>query len=122
MRTTLFLAAGAALFGTGRDTGDQRYEDPDHLLRLINGKDEPYVLADVRTPEEYAGGHIPTAVNVPHTEIARKPPAADKTALVIVYCRSGGRSSAAKKTLERLGYTRVVNFGGISKFRGKLAP
>ncbi len=100
--------------------GMNRYEDPAELQKLVEGKAEQYVLVDVRTRDEYAGGHIPTAVNVPHTEIGLKPPTRDQSALVIVYCRSGGRSAAAKQTLERLGYSRVVNFGGIPRYRGKL--
>jgi len=119
--TMSLLSVYVGLFGGGRSSGGSPYEDPDGLLRLVSGKTETYVLVDVRTPPEFAGGHIPTAVNIPHTEIALKPPTADKAALIIVYCRSGARSSAAKETLERLGYSKVVNFGGVSKFRGKLS-
>ena len=96
------------------------YAEPEALARLIAEKSEPYILVDVRTPAEYDSGHIPTAVNIPVTEIAEKPPTADTKALIIVYCRSGARSAAAAKTLTDLGYTRVVDFGGVSRWKGGL--
>jgi rhodanese-related sulfurtransferase len=96
------------------------YAEPEALARLVAEKTEPYMLVDVRTPEEYAAGHIPTAINIPNTEIGRTPPAADKTALLIVYCASGRRSAAAAKVLTDLGYTRVVDFGGVSRWKGTL--
>lgn len=79
-----------------------------------------HVLVDVRTPEEYAAGHIPTAVNIPVTEIAERPPSKGKSVLIIVYCRSGVRSAKAKTILTDLGYTDVVDFGGVSRWTGKL--
>jgi rhodanese-related sulfurtransferase len=96
------------------------YVDPANLARLISDKGAPYILVDVRTPEEYASGHIPTAVNIPVSQIAEKPPTDDKAALIIVYCRSGARSTTAKRTLDQLGYTDVVNFRGIGRWDGQL--
>ncbi len=97
------------------------YTDPDGLAELIAGKGEKYILVDVRTPAEYASGHVPTAVNIPVDVIGERPPSPDKSALIVVYCAKGGRASAAAKTLGDLGFTRVVNFGGISRWKGKLA-
>jgi rhodanese-related sulfurtransferase len=96
------------------------YTDPGGLADLVSGKGEKYVLVDVRTPEEYACGHIPTAVNIPVDLIAERPPSRDTSALVIVYCARGGRAAAAARTLENLGFTRVVNFGGIPRWKGRL--
>jgi phage shock protein E len=93
------------------------YEDPSKLAKLIAGKDVPYILVDVRTPAEYVSGHIPTAVNIPNTEIAARPPTDDTSALIIVYCRSGARSAAARQTLQKLGYSNVVDFGSVSRWR-----
>ncbi|MGD0728084.1 MAG: rhodanese-like domain-containing protein [Spirochaetia bacterium] len=99
---------------------ENQFSDPDALSRLITEKSEPYILVDVRTPEEYASGHIPTAVNFPVSIIAGKLATGERSALVIVYCASGRRSAIAKKTLDDLGFTRVVDFGAISRWRGEL--
>ncbi len=96
------------------------YRNPDELLGLLSTQAEPYLLVDVRTKAEYAAGHIPTAINVPYDVIAQQPPTADKSALIIVYCVSGRRSAIAASALTRLGYTRVVDFGGISRWKWEL--
>lgn len=75
------------------------------------------VIVDVRTQEEYEDGHIPGAVLIPNETLQaeKERPAAlpDTDALVLVYCRSGRRSAQAAERLAQLGYTRVVDFGGI---------
>jgi phage shock protein E len=76
---------------------------------------------DVRTPQEYSAGHIPTAVNIPVSTIAKQFPTEDKDALIIVYCASGMRSATAKRTLDAAGFTNVVNFGPVSRWEGQLA-
>ena len=81
-----------------------------------------YVILDVRTPEEYADGHIPGAINVPNenienSEIKELP---DKERLILVYCRSGRRSKEAAKKLLNLGYTNIVEFGGIIDWKGEI--
>ncbi len=98
------------------------YDDPAQLQLLITNRGEPYFLVDVRTQKEYEQGHIPTAVNIAYDVIAAHPPTADKDALIIVYCASGIRSARAKKTLEALGYLRVVDFGPISRWQGSSIP
>jgi len=114
------LAAAAVLsFADGPVADIDAYRDPDALARLIASGEPPHVLVDVRTPEEFADGHIPTAVNIPVSEIGEHPPTGDKGALIIVYCASGGRSARSKARLESLGYTRVVDFGGIFRWTGE---
>ena len=72
------------------------------------------LLVDVRTPEEYAGGHIEGAVNVPYTETDKLASAIgeDKDRSVVVYCGSGRRAGKAKTALEALGYTHIFNATG----------
>lgn len=79
-----------------------------------------YIILDVRTPEEYAERHIPGAVNVPNETIsdAEIPELPDKGQLIFVYCRSGNRSKQASDKLVRLGYTSIVEFGGINDWPG----
>jgi rhodanese-related sulfurtransferase len=114
-------AAGAAFAEQGDAAQDaQKYRNPEALARLVEEKAEPYTLVDVRTDGEYSGGHIPTAVNIPVQEIAQNPPEVPKDSLVIVYCRTGSRSSTAKVILESQGYTNVVNFGGVRSWPGEL--
>ena len=72
-------------------------------------------LIDVRTPEEFADGHIPGAVNVPLDQLGQRLEAiGPKDAAGVVYCRSGGRSAAAARRLRGLGYTAVNDLGGMS--------
>lgn len=79
-----------------------------------------YVLLDVRTPEEYADGHIPGAKNLPLQSIGKTQPSMlpDTAQRVYVYCRSGQRSRQAARRLVKLGYTDVVNIGGINRWTG----
>ena len=67
-----------------------------------------WILLDVRTQAEYEQAHIPGAVCVP-----------DKEQLILVYCRSGNRSKQASEKLVQLGYTNVVEFGGIINWPGE---
>ncbi len=77
------------------------------------------LIIDVRTAGEFSGGTIQGAVNIPYDEIAARigKVEADKSRSIIVYCRSGARSAAAKKSLEQAGYTQVINGGGFSAMR-----
>ncbi|MBE6115286.1 MAG: rhodanese-like domain-containing protein [Erysipelotrichaceae bacterium] len=85
-------------------------------------ENEGYVILDVRTPAEYHEGHIEGAINVPNEEIndkeiSRLP---DKDQLIFVYCRSGNRSKDASEKLVKLGYTNIVEFGGINTWPNEL--
>ena len=96
------------------------YTEPSRLATLLSDRTEPYFLVDVRTAAEYTDGHIPTATNIPYDQIEAHPPTSDTAALVIVYCASGGRSAKAAASLAGLGYTRVVDFGGMFRWKGPL--
>ena len=93
----------------------------DEAIKMM--KDEKnYIILDVRRPDEYAEGHIPGAINVPNeeigtTEIAELP---DKSQMILVYCRSGRRSKEASEKLVKLGYTNIVEFGGIQDYEGEI--
>jgi rhodanese-related sulfurtransferase len=80
-----------------------------------------YIILDVRRPDEFAAGHIPNAINVANetigtAEISELP---DKNQLIMVYCRSGRRSKEASEKLVKLGYTNIVEFGGILDWKGE---
>jgi rhodanese-related sulfurtransferase len=76
---------------------------------------DPYILLDVRSVEEYHEGYIANAILIPHAEIKGRAAGelADLDATILVYCRSGVRSSAAAHDLVALGYTGVYDMGGI---------
>ena len=81
-----------------------------------------YIILDVRRPDEFAAGHIPNAINVPNESIGTDeiPELPDKNQLILVYCRSGRRSKEASEKLVKLGYTNIVEFGGILDWKGEI--
>ena len=83
-------------------------------------EDKDYIILDVRRPDEYAEKHIPGAINVPNEAIGNEeiPELPDKSQLIMVYCRSGNRSKQASEKLVALGYTNIVEFGGINSWTG----
>ena len=80
-----------------------------------------YIILDVRTPEEFTERHIPGAINIPNETISTEeiPELPTKDQLILVYCRSGNRSKQASEKLTALGYTNIVEFGGINDWPGK---
>lgn len=81
--------------------------------------DQGALLLDVRTPGEFSAGHVSGAVNVPVSELEEKLATLpeNKERPIVVYCQSGRRSAAAKKVLEKAGYTKVSDLGGMSNWR-----
>lgn len=91
--------------------------DRESLRELVQRNDDTVCLIDVRSAAEYESGHIPTALNIPHTSIGGNPPHVPKDTLVVLYCQSGSRSQAARATLTRNGYSNVVNFGSLRRWK-----
>ncbi|MGF6148675.1 Thiosulfate sulfurtransferase PspE precursor [Kingella potus] len=79
------------------------------------------VWIDVRSPEEYAAGHLSDAQNIPLEQLVARAAEVqpDKTAPVNLYCKSGRRAGLAKQMLEKLGYTNVRNQGGYQDLLAK---
>lgn len=76
---------------------------------------EGATLVDVRTPEEFAAGHLPGAVNIPIQQLAnRLDELGPKDSQLVVYCRSGARSTRAEQILRKAGYDKVLNLGPMS--------
>ena len=89
---------------------------------IMMEREQGYIILDVRRPDEFAAGHIPNAINVPNEsigtdEISELP---NKHQLIMVYCRSGRRSKEASEKLVKLGYTNIVEFGGILDWKGEI--
>ena len=81
-----------------------------------------YIILDVRRADEFSTGHIPGAINVANESIGTDaiPELPDKNQLIMVYCRSGRRSKEAAEKLVKLGYTNIVEFGGILDWKGEI--
>lgn len=90
--------------------------------REIFATDGDYIILDVRRADEFAAGHIPGAINVANEAIADAQPAElpDKDQVIYVYCRSGNRSKQASAKLAAMGYTNIIEFGGIIDWTGQI--
>ncbi len=73
-------------------------------------------LVDVRTPEEYSTGSVPNAVNIPLDTIEDRIQEFKNKDSIVVFCRSGNRSSQAQHILEQYGITHVINGGSFTNF------
>jgi len=80
------------------------------------------LIVDVRRADEFADGHIPGAINVANESIGNTMPSQlpDKDRTTYVYCRSGRRSKDAAAKLARLGYSNIIECGGILDWTGEL--
>ena len=114
----------AALFLGGCTTPPQensyRQVSAEEAIALME-EESDYIILDVRTEAEYNETHIPNAVNIPNESIGTEeiPELPDKEQLILVYCRSGNRSKQASEKLAALGYTNIVEFGGINSWPGE---
>ena len=117
-----FLMALLLLTGCGAQSEESTYrqvnaEEADSMMEEESG----YIILDVRTAQEYSEKHIPGAINIPNETIGTEdiPELPDKEQLILVYCRSGNRSKQASEKLVKLGYTNIVEFGGINDWMGE---
>ncbi|WP_114313426.1 rhodanese-like domain-containing protein [Thermus caldifontis] len=79
---------------------------------LYQALDQGALVVDVRTPQEFAQGHVPGAINLPVEDIVRWGDTLPKDKPVYLYCRSGNRSRQAAEYLKRKGYTNLYNLEG----------
>ena len=112
------LLAGCAL--PVRQEVSYRQISVDEAIMMMQ-EETDYIILDVRTHEEYTDKHIPGAINIPNETIgtAEIPELPDKDQLILVYCRSGNRSKQASEKLAALGYTNIMEFGGINDWPGE---
>ena len=83
------------------------------LLERLEGENAPVIL-DVRSPEEFAEGHIPGAINIPYDQVAANLDSLEsfRTAEIVVYCRTGRRAGVAENVLREAGFTQVSDLEG----------
>ena len=106
-------ATAAVSTSTAAPVEYRKISAADAKARMDSG--DEIIILDVRTKEEYDAGHIAGAILVPNETIIDEQPdlLPDLDAEILVYCRSGNRSAQAAKKLIAIGYTNVVDFGGI---------
>lgn len=93
--------------------GGRADKDADIPALITNGA----VVIDVRTANEFSGAHIEGSINIPYHVIIRDIAQHEKSkaSAVIVYCHTGARSAAAKRSLVSIGYTNVINGGSLHR-------
>lgn len=82
-------------------------------------------IIDVRNPEEYAGGHIAGAINLPYERVGQgiqTIKGVHKDSPVLLYCRSGRRSALARTKLQQQGYRRVMDGGAMTELIKTIKP
>lgn len=112
MRTTIvmMMAIAATLFGLQSCEAQQSNIDMKNAF-----------LVDVRTPQEVAEGTVDGSTNIPLDEIEQRLSEFDNKDQIVVFCRSGSRSSQAKTILEKHGYTNIINGGTWEQVQAKVA-
>ena len=113
----LLLLSGCATQSTEKTYRQITMEEAVTMMEEETG----YTILDVRTAQEYSEKHIPGAINIANESIGTEdiPELPDKDQLILVYCRSGNRSKQASEKLVKLGYTNIVEFGGINDWTGE---
>lgn len=125
MKTKKFLAAlvmsaAIAAAGCGLAAAAEKVDGymkitPQEAMKIMEYGSPARVILDVRSVEEYNGGHVPGAIVIPHDVVGEKLPEIlpDRNTTILVYCRSGKRAETACKALVEAGYINVLHMGGI---------
>lgn len=115
------VVSAICLSGCASSGGEEyRQLDMNEAVEMMENEKD-YIILDVRTEQEFEEQHIPNAINVPNETIGTKeiPELPDKEQLIMVYCRSGNRSKQASEKLVKIGYSNIVEFGGIKDWPGE---
>jgi len=94
----------------------KKYLPPEQLKGLVDNPDDSIWIVDVRPSSAYQKGHIPTAKSFPSSEILSRLDEIPKNRYLIMYCETGGRAQSVIKKLKKQGYTRLMNWGGMSRW------
>ncbi|MEG0239155.1 rhodanese-like domain-containing protein [Anaerorhabdus sp.] len=114
VKTLLVTLSLGFLTSCSSDSGFKTI-DSKEAYRMI--QEEDVVILDVRTPEEYAEGHIEDSINIPLDEIETRFEELNKEDTILVYCRSGNRSKSASNLLVKQGFTHIFDFGGLNTWK-----
>ena len=102
----------AAMTASAADAVEVAQVTPAQLTELRAAPDAPVLVLDVRTPEEFAAGHVPGAVNIPYDQVGTRLSEIPKTEEVVLYCRTGRRAALAAETLSAAGYKKLAHLTG----------
>jgi len=94
----------------------ERFLEPESLLALTQDPDSTIWIIDVRPASAYDNGHIPTAKSYPSSDIMDRLDELPKSQNLIFYCETGGRAQMVINNLEENGYTRMLNWGGYTRW------
>ena len=110
----MLITMGTLIFTSCTSQATYQTIAPADAQKLMQD-DSSVILLDVRTPAEHEEVHIPGSTLLPVDDIQAQAGTLlpDKTATIIVYCRSGNRSQVASKQLLDMGYKNVYDLGGI---------
>jgi len=121
----LSAALAACAFACAAAAGGTGTIEPGALAARIAWADSSLLVLDVRTPAEYAAGHIPGAVNIPHSELGARVGELDgaRGRDIVVYCRTGNRTSQALGILQKAGFDRLFHLqGDITRWSEEKRP
>ena len=115
----LFVFVSGCGTSGGADTGYRQVSGKEAMEMME--QESGFLIVDVRTEQEYAEGHLRNAINIPNESIGKEKPSQlpDATQTIFVYCRSGRRSKEAAQKLADLGYTHIIEMGGIIDWPGE---
>jgi len=109
----MFIALAGLFLWRITSTASIEHITPAQYQQQFASAATPHLLIDVRTPQEFASGHIAEAINIPVETIATRLNEIPHDKPVVVYCHSGNRSAQAASILSGAGYTNIYDMGGI---------
>ena len=124
----LLIVISFSIAGCGGDTAEERKEQAKYRritadeAQVLMQQTQDYLILDVRSPEEFAEGHIPHAINIPMERFGEAPPQElpDRNQTIFVYCVKGIRSMNVANRLAHMGYKNIVEMGGIQDWHGAI--
>ena len=124
----LLIVISFSIVGCGGDTAEERKEQAKYRritadeAQVLMQQTQDYLILDVRSPEEFAEGHIPHAINIPMERFGEAPPQElpDRNQTIFVYCVKGIRSMNVANRLAHMGDKNIVEMGGIQDWHGAI--
>lgn len=124
----VLLTTALSILGCDGDVAEDRKEQAKYRritadeAQVLMQREQDYLILDVRSPEEYAAGHIPHAINIPMEQFGEDPPKElpDRNQMIFVYCVKGIRSMNIANRLAHMGYKNIVEIGGIQDWHGDI--
>lgn len=119
---SIFLITGCHEGYVSKDGASlKQYLEPEALKKLVEAPKDDIWIIDVRSESAYNSKHIPTAKSFYSSTILDRLSELPKDKFLIVYCETGGRAQRVIKKLEEKGYTKMMNWGGYTRWKWKYA-